>query len=163
MFPTTIWTTIHQAGEQDTVALQDVAQRYRQPVLEFIRRRGFNGNDAEDICQDVFVRVLQGRVLAKADRQRGRVVVEGMALGKAVVASRLGGPSEIITPGSGVTFDPEDPAELAMVLRQLMDDPVRRQSLGDGALERVSAFGIRENAAAVERVYQELLPERGNL
>ena len=72
VFPTTIWTTIHQAGEQDTVALEDVAQRYRQPVFEYIRRRGFNGNDAEDICQDVFVRVLQGGVLAKADRQRGR-------------------------------------------------------------------------------------------
>ncbi len=72
MFPTTIWTTIHQAGEHDAVALQDVAQQYRQPVLEYVRRRGFQGNDAEDICQDVFVRVLQGGVLAKADRQRGR-------------------------------------------------------------------------------------------
>ncbi len=72
MFPTTIWTTIRQAGELDTAALQDVAVRYRQPVLEYIRRRGFQGNDAEDLCQDVFVRVLQGGVLAKADRNRGR-------------------------------------------------------------------------------------------
>ena len=54
------------------MALQDVAVRYRQPVLEYIRRRGYQGNDAEDLCQDVFVRVLQGGVLAKADRQRGR-------------------------------------------------------------------------------------------
>ncbi len=46
--------------------------RYRQPILEFIRTRGFQGNDAEDLCQDVFVRVLKGGVLAKADRDRGR-------------------------------------------------------------------------------------------
>ena len=72
MFPTTIWTTIHRAGEQDSSALQRVAERYRQPVLEHIRRRGFQGNDAEDVCQDVFLRVLQGGVLAKADRNRGR-------------------------------------------------------------------------------------------
>ena len=72
MFPTTIWTTIHRAGEQDSSALQRVAERYRQPVLEHIRRRGFQGNDAEDVCQDVFVRVLQGGVLAKADPERGR-------------------------------------------------------------------------------------------
>ncbi len=72
VFPTTIWTTIHRAGEQDSVALEHVAERYCQPVLEFVRRRGFQGSDAEDICQDVFVRVLQGGVLAKADRDRGR-------------------------------------------------------------------------------------------
>jgi RNA polymerase sigma factor (sigma-70 family) len=72
VFPTTIWTTIRRAGDQDTAALQDVAVRYRTPVLEYIRKRGFQGSDAEDLCQDVFVRVLEGGVLAKADRQRGR-------------------------------------------------------------------------------------------
>jgi RNA polymerase sigma factor (sigma-70 family) len=72
VFPTTIWTTIQQAGARNTVALADVAERYRQPVLEFIRRRGYQGADAEDLCQDVFLRVLKGGVLAKADRDRGR-------------------------------------------------------------------------------------------
>ena len=52
--------------------MADVAQRYRQPVLEFIRRRGFQGPDAEDLCQDVFLRLLKGGVLAKAARDRGR-------------------------------------------------------------------------------------------
>jgi RNA polymerase sigma factor (sigma-70 family) len=72
MFPTTIWATIHQAGRHDALAMEDVARRYRQPVLEYIRRRGFAGHDAEDVCQDVFLRVLQGGVLAKADEERGR-------------------------------------------------------------------------------------------
>ena len=72
MFPTTIWTTIHQAGRDDATALDDVARRYRQPVLDYIKRRGFQGPDAEDLCQDVFLRILQGGVLAKADQQRGR-------------------------------------------------------------------------------------------
>ena len=72
VFPTTIWTTIHRAGEQDGVALEFVAERYRRPVLEYIRRRGFQDSDAEDLCQDVFVRVLAGGVLAKADPDRGR-------------------------------------------------------------------------------------------
>ena len=71
-FPTTIWTTIRDAGVEDEAALESFATRYRQPVLEYIRRRGFSANDAEDICQDVFVRVLNGGVLAKADRSRGR-------------------------------------------------------------------------------------------
>ncbi len=72
MFPTTIWTTIRQAGAQDADALREFAGRYRAPVLEFVRRRGFADSDAEDVCQDVFVRVLAGGVLAKADPRRGR-------------------------------------------------------------------------------------------
>ncbi len=72
MFPTTIWTTIHRAGGQDAEALSVVAERYRDPVLEYIKRRGFRGGDADDVCQDVFLRVLQGGVLAKADQERGR-------------------------------------------------------------------------------------------
>ncbi len=72
MFPTTIWTTIHRAGGQDADAIARVAELYRAPVLEFIKRRGFRGGDADDVCQDVFLRVLQGGVLATADEERGR-------------------------------------------------------------------------------------------
>lgn len=72
MFPTTIWTRIHDAGESDAVALEEFAARYREPVLRFIERKGFRGRGAEDLTQEVFVRVLRGGVLAKADRHRGR-------------------------------------------------------------------------------------------
>ncbi len=71
MFPTTIWTTIRQAGEQDAGALDDFAERYRRPVLEYVQRRGFRGADGDDICQDVFLRVLKGGVLAKFRWQNG--------------------------------------------------------------------------------------------
>lgn len=72
MFPTTVWTTIREAGDADPTALEEFARSYREPVLETIRRRGFRGEDAEDLCQEVFLRVLQGGVLAKADPERGR-------------------------------------------------------------------------------------------
>ncbi len=71
-FPTTLWTTIRRAGEADPGALERFALRYRAPVLEYLRRRGYRQHDAEDICQDVFVRVLRQGVLQKADRERGR-------------------------------------------------------------------------------------------
>jgi glycosyltransferase involved in cell wall biosynthesis/protein-tyrosine-phosphatase len=87
----------------------------------------------------------------------GLVVLEGMAAGRAVVASRLGGPAEIVTPESGVLFDPARPAELAAVLGSLVDDPVHRRALGEGGRERVRAFDIHHNVAAIKRVYGELL------
>ena len=72
MFPTTIWTRIREAGESDADALDAFARSYSTPVLSFVRSRGFVGQDAEDLCQEVFVRVLSGGVLAKADKARGR-------------------------------------------------------------------------------------------
>lgn len=72
MFPTTVWTDIARAGARDQDALDEFARRYRAPVLAFIRRRGLSEAEAEDACQDAFVRVLKGDVLARADAQRGR-------------------------------------------------------------------------------------------
>jgi RNA polymerase sigma factor (sigma-70 family) len=72
MFPTTVWTRIGEAGARDAGALEDFASRYRPAVMEYLGRRGFRGAVAEDLCQEVFLRVLRGDVLAKADRSRGR-------------------------------------------------------------------------------------------
>ena len=72
MFPTTVWTVIQEAGHQDPQALESFASHYRTPVLNYIRGRGLEPGDAEDLCQDVFVRVLKGKVLAKADAAKGR-------------------------------------------------------------------------------------------
>jgi len=71
VFPTTVWTTIRRAGEHDREALERFAESYREPVLRYIRGRGF-GDEAEDLCQQVFLRVLAGGVLGRADAARGR-------------------------------------------------------------------------------------------
>jgi RNA polymerase sigma-70 factor (ECF subfamily) len=63
---------VRAAGSRDPSALEELAREYRPPVLAFIRSRGIGGALAEDLCQDVFVRVLAGDVLAKADAGRGR-------------------------------------------------------------------------------------------
>lgn len=72
MFPTTVWTSIRRAGEDDGDSLRAFAEGYRPAVLAYVRARGFDAQTAEDLCQDVFVRVLRGGVLGKADPARGR-------------------------------------------------------------------------------------------
>jgi RNA polymerase sigma factor (sigma-70 family) len=108
MFPTTIWATIHEAGREDATALEDVARRYRQPVLEYIRRRGFQGHDAEDVCQDVFLRILQGDVLAKADRQRGRFRSLLLSVTTHVIQDRLRRRREVQVDGLEPRAEPQD-------------------------------------------------------
>ncbi len=54
----------------------------------------------------------------------GRVIVEGMLSGCPVVATRAGGPREIIDDGeTGRLVPPEDPAALARTLRTMLDAP----------------------------------------
>lgn len=87
----------------------------------------------------------------------GLVVVEGMALGRAVVAAKTGGPAEIITPGSGLTFDPSQPRELADHLRRLLCEPDLRRQLGTQAKERARVFDIGRRVEGTQAVYSELL------
>ncbi len=73
VFPTTAWSNVRQAGEDDQEALARFTTLYRPALFQFIRGRGFAESDAEDICQDVFVRLLKGRVLAKVHPSKGRL------------------------------------------------------------------------------------------
>ena len=69
----------------------------------------------------------------------GQVVVEGMAAGAAVVATRGGGPSELVRDGiDGLLVPPDDVASMAAALRRLADDADERQRLGAAARERVA-------------------------
>jgi RNA polymerase sigma factor (sigma-70 family) len=71
VFPTTVWDLVRDAGANDPDALQRFARDYRQPVLQYLRARGARREDAEDLCQEVFVRLLQSGILARADREKG--------------------------------------------------------------------------------------------
>jgi len=87
----------------------------------------------------------------------GLVVTEAMALGRPVVAARLGGPCEIVTEGTGLLFDPSRPDELTFLLEQLYEQPQLRERLGAAGLSRAADFDIRHTVAGVERCYAGLL------
>jgi glycosyltransferase involved in cell wall biosynthesis len=48
----------------------------------------------------------------------GQALLEGMAAGRSVVATRIGGPPEFVPPAAGVLVDPLDVEALAGALRQ---------------------------------------------
>ena len=53
-------------------ALTHLCQTYWKPLFGYVRRRGYSVHEAQDAVQDFFVFVLEKRVLAHADRARGR-------------------------------------------------------------------------------------------
>lgn len=87
----------------------------------------------------------------------GLVVPEAMVHGLPVIASRFGGPGEVLTPECGRTFDPSHPEELAARLSELARDQRLRRALGDAAQVRVEAFSARGMVERIEQVYDRLL------
>lgn len=86
-------------------------------------------------------------------------LLEAMAVGATIVASRMPGIDAAITDGeSGVLVPPGDPRALADALRRLLDDAGLRERLGKAAAARSDEFSV---AATGER-YRRLLREAMN-
>lgn len=82
-----------------------------------------------------------------------RSVLEGMASGRAVLASRVGGIPELLAPGGGVLVPPGDHHALATALRELRDDPTRVRALGDAGRRRAEReLDLRGCIDEVERL-----------
>jgi len=89
----------------------------------------------------------------------GLVVVEAMALGRAVVASRTGGPEEILTDGrTGLLTPPGDTAALAAALDRLLFDPSLRTRLAAAAESDARArFSAVAMAGRFAALYDDVL------
>ena len=75
-FPTTRWTLVVAAGgpqrKETRSALADLCENYWYPLYAYLRRRGYAADEAQDLTQEFFVRVLEGRYLDRADPEKGR-------------------------------------------------------------------------------------------
>jgi RNA polymerase sigma-70 factor (ECF subfamily) len=75
-FATTRWSLVLAAAEADEPdsrqALAELFGTYWYPLYAFIRRQGFDPEQAQDHTQEFFARLLEKDYLRDADRQRGR-------------------------------------------------------------------------------------------
>jgi RNA polymerase sigma-70 factor (ECF subfamily) len=78
LFPSTHWSVVFAAGESQAepamagAALAALCQIYWAPLYGFVRSRGHTMHDAQDLTQSFFAYVLEHKVYARADRQKGR-------------------------------------------------------------------------------------------
>jgi glycosyltransferase involved in cell wall biosynthesis len=82
-----------------------------------------------------------------------------MAMGRAVVATAVGGVPDIVVAGeTGLLVEPSDPGALAGAVMALLDDPARATRLGSAGRARAeSTFSLGAHVDAVERLYEEVL------
>jgi RNA polymerase sigma factor (sigma-70 family) len=75
-FPTTRWTMVVAAGDprrkEARSALAALCESYWYPLYAYLRRRGYPADQAQDLTQEFFIRVLEGRYLDRADPEKGR-------------------------------------------------------------------------------------------
>src|SRR5688500_18214296 len=76
LFSTTHWTVVVAAGQAPSLeadaALAQLCRTYWYPLYAFVRRKGHNPEEAQDLTQAFFARLLEKNYVAQADRDRGR-------------------------------------------------------------------------------------------
>jgi len=100
-------------------------------------------------------------VMPSLNEGMGRALIEAMAAGRPVVATRVGGiPAIVKDRRNGLLVPPGDAASLGTAIAELIQRPAWAKGLGAAASDSVgSRFGVHAMVAAVESVYDAALHE----
>jgi RNA polymerase sigma factor (sigma-70 family) len=75
-FHTTHWSVVLSAGQTDAPggreALETLCRAYWYPLYAYVRRRGHGPEEAQDLTQEFFARLLERNDLARANPEKGR-------------------------------------------------------------------------------------------
>jgi glycosyltransferase involved in cell wall biosynthesis len=87
----------------------------------------------------------------------GIVVIEAMSMARPVIASRIGGLSDVIIDGeNGFLVPPRDVESLRQSMQRLLSDAALRAEMEKGALRRAQDFGASAVVPRIETVYRKL-------
>jgi glycosyltransferase involved in cell wall biosynthesis len=135
---------------------------YARDLHRFVEEHGltshviFTGprDDVPDLMTAMDV-VIHASVVAEPF---GRVVLEGMAAARAVIATDMGGVPEILKDGvTGKLVPPDDPQSLAVAIVGLLADADQRRRLGEnGRAEVEQRFSMQRHVRSVTDVYASL-------
>jgi glycosyltransferase involved in cell wall biosynthesis len=115
-------------------------------------------NDVPQIMQalDVFVLPSQAEGISNT-------ILEAMACGLPVVATDVGGNSELVVDGeTGTLVPPGDPSSMADAMARYAQDQALRKAHGQAAQARIAEhFSMQRMLSAYDTVYQQLMEQRG--
>ena len=144
---------------KNVVGLADAFARLRRGSLTFVGdgplRDALEGRDRVAVIgrvphEDVprYIRGADVVCAASLLEPLGQTVLEAMAVGRTVVATRFGGPPELLPPEAGILVDPLDADELAWALEGAAALPVPNEA----GREVAAAHAVTRQAERVEEV-----------
>ncbi len=93
-------------------------------------------------CADVFV-------LPTLNEGCCNAIIEAMACGLPIISSDLPFNTEILNDENSILVDPNDIKAIADAIRELRDDPQKRNRLSEGALETAKALSVKKRAEKI--------------
>lgn len=76
VFATTHWSVVQEAGQaaspHASAAMERLCGSYWYPLYAYVRRKGYAPDEAQDLTQEFFARLLARNYLNVADRNKGR-------------------------------------------------------------------------------------------
>ena len=104
--------------------------------------------------------VGDAHVVALASDHEGfpNALLEAMAMGRPVVATRTGGIPELVRDGEDGFLTRVDPSDIARKLIEILRDADLRERLGSSARMRAETFGWDRLIRETEAVYRSVLP-----
>ena len=152
-FAATRWTLVARSrGEtpEARAALSELCDRYYEPVLAFLRRERRREDEARELAQEFFARILSGSGFSGADQTRGRFRSYLLgALKHFLVESRLKAQRE--KRGGGVAAESIDALE-EMAGSEPIQIGAEQNELTEAAFDRDWALAIMQRSlAAVEQ------------
>jgi glycosyltransferase involved in cell wall biosynthesis len=97
-------------------------------------------------------------VMPSLDEGQGRAAIEAMAAGVPVIASDVGGLTEVLDSGkAGALVPPGDPAALADAIQSLAVDPAKRAQFAQAGRDRAELFSEDKMIRLLDSLYSELL------
>jgi glycosyltransferase involved in cell wall biosynthesis len=144
---------------KNVVRLADAFEQLGEGTLTFVgdgplrpRLEGRPGIELTGILpyDEVPARIAASHVVCQPSliEPFGQAVLEAMACGRSVVATRVGGPPEFVPPDAGVLVDPADEASLVNALRSAAALPRPNEAARAAAAEH----DVRRQAERVEQI-----------
>jgi glycosyltransferase involved in cell wall biosynthesis len=138
---------------------------YQSSLVERAKRLGLGNRvvftgyraDVPDLLRQVSMSVMPSLTEGLSN-----VVLESMAAGVPVVATRVGGTPEALEEGrTGLLVPPADPAALARAMNHLLDEPGLAAKMGVSGRRLVEEkFSMQQMVHATEQLYSDLLARR---
>lgn len=139
---------------------------YRQEIKDISNKLGlYNNVIFTGFRQDIpeILATIDLFVSASLLESFGVVLIETMAMRKPVIATNIGGPTDIVENNrTGFLVPPGDAAALAKAIISLLNDKMKMKKMGFLGRKRVERhFDLRRRTAKIEKIYHTLLYEIG--
>ena len=150
-FPQTLLRIAGDGPERGS--LEDLAEKLGvRKCVEWLGR--LPNKNIADFYKSVDIVVVPSR-----QESFGVTAVEGSACARPVIASRVGGLTEVIVEGkTGLLVPPESISELGQAMERLIKDPILRATMGQqGRANVLRHYDWQKNVTQMERVYERVL------